>query len=591
MNPPLLPETAPFRSEHIAALNGVMAGTSAEQRIWLSGFLAGYQAATTAQPAIAASPAAKTKLAIVYATESGNSESLADHARKAAGRLGFAAKLHDAAELTPADLAGLGNVLLIASTWGEGDAPQRAVPFYTALLDPAAPRLEGLRYGVLALGDQAYINFCEVGRRIDERLVELGATRVAERVECDLDYQAVARTWIGGALEALRPAEDPAGDESSGAVIHVDFGRTDAEDEYDAANPFSAEITELVNLNSSRSGKQTFHVELSLAGSGIAYEPGDAIGIAPENDKAEVEALLRAAGIAGDAALERTLVEKHDISTLTPALVRSYAELTGDANLRGLAADAARLVEFRDGRQVIDLLETYPHTLTPAQLTGLLRPLPARLYSVASSRKAVEEEAHLLVGLVAYQTHARARTGVTSGFLSARRKRGDPLRVHLRANKHFRLPADPAAPIIMIGPGTGVAPFRAFLQEREAVDASGKNWLFFGDRNFTHDFLYQLEWLDYLASGRLTHLDLAFSRDQPAKRYVQHVLWQRRTELHAWLQDGAHLYICGDQTSMAGDVHMALRRIISDQQGKDEAHAEAYLAELKRTGRYLLDVY
>ena len=590
MNPPQLPETAPFPRDHIVALNGVMAVSNAEQRTWLSGFLAGYQAATTSQPAAEAAPAAKTKLAIVYATESGNSETLADQARKVAARLGFAAKLYDAAELTPADLPGLGNVLLIASTWGEGDAPQRAVPFYASLLDASAPRLDGLRFGVLALGDQAYTNFCEVGRRIDERLAELGATRVAERVDCDLDYQGAAKAWIGGALEALRPPGEAANDKA-GAVIHVDFGRAEASDAYDAAIPFAAKISEIVNLNSSRSGKQTFHVEISLAGSGIAYEPGDAIGIAPENDPVEVEALLRAAGISGDAALERTLVEKHDISTLTPAVVRNYAELIGDANLRALAADAARLAEYREGRQVIDLLESHPHTLTPLQLTGLLRPLPARLYSVASSRKAVEEEAHLLVGAVRYETHGRARTGVTSGFLANRRKRGEVLRMHLKPNKHFRLPADPAAPVIMIGPGTGVAPFRAFLQEREAVDAHGKNWLFFGDRQFTHDFLYQLEWQEHLASGRLTHLDVAFSRDQPAKRYVQHVMWERRAELYAWLADGAHLYLCGDQTSMAGDVHEALRRIVADQQGKDAEHAEHYLAELKRAGRYLLDVY
>jgi len=589
VNPPLLPETAPFPRDHIAALNSVMAATSTEQRTWLSGFLAGYQAAATSQPAAAA--AVKTKLAIVFATESGNTETLAEQARKAAGRLGFAAKLYDAADLTPADLPGLGIVLLIASTWGEGDPPQRAEPFYTALLGPAAPRMEGLRFGVLALGDQAYTNFCEVGRRIDERLVELGATRVAERVDCDLDYQGAAKAWIGGALETLRPAGDAERDNASGAVIHVDFGRADAAGAYDSATPFPAEITELVNLNSSRSGKQTFHVELSMAGSGIAYEPGDAIGIAPENDPAEVEAVLRAVGISGDAALERALVEKHDISTLTPTLVRGYAELTGDANLRALAADAARLAEYRDDRQVIDLLEAYPHQLTSAQLTGLLRPLPARLYSVASSRKAVEEEAHLLVGLVRYETHFRARTGVTSGFLAGRRKRGDTLRVHLKANKHFRLPADPATPIIMVGPGTGVAPFRAFLQEREAVNARGKNWLFFGDRNFTHDFLYQLEWQDHLASGRLAHLDVAFSRDQPAKRYVQHVMWERRAALHAWLEEGAHLYLCGDQTSMAGDVHEVLRRIVADQKRTDAEHAEHYLADLKRAGRYLLDVY
>ena len=590
MNPPILPNTAPFPAEHIASLNHVMAGTTAEQRTWLSGYLAGYQAATASpvQVAPAAAAVAKTPLAILFATESGNAEALADQARKAAGRLGFAARLYDAAEITPADLAGLRNILVIASTWGEGDPPDRAAPFYRALLGPAAPRLDGLRFAVLALGDQAYTNFCEVGRRIDDRLAELGGTRIATRVECDLDYHAPAKSWIGGTLEALRPSQDAA---VQGAVIHVDFGRTEADDEYDAARPFAAEISELVNLNSSRSGKQTFHLELSLAGSGIAYEPGDAIGIAPENDPVEVAALLHAAGVTGDAALERALTEKHDISTLTPAVMRGYAELTGEPNLRALAADTARVAEFRAGRQVIDLLQTYPHKLTATQLTGLLRPLPPRLYSVASSRKLVEDEAHLLVGLVRYEAHGSTRTGVTSGFLAGRRKRGETLRVHLKANKHFRLPADPATPIIMIGPGTGVAPFRAFLQEREALGATGKNWLFFGDRQYTHDFLYQLEWQDHLASGLLTHLDLAFSRDQPAKRYVQHVMWERRQELHAWLQEDGRIYLCGDQTSMAGDVHEVLRRIVADQNGTDVEHAENYLAGLKRAGRYLLDVY
>jgi sulfite reductase (NADPH) flavoprotein alpha-component len=576
---PLLPETAPFPAEQITALNRVMSATSAEQRTWLSGFLAGYQAATTPQPAAAAPPARRVPLTILFATESGNAEALADSARKAAGKLGFAARVLDMADATPAQVAGAQNLLVIASTWGEGDPPQRAIDFHAALMADDAPRFDHVRYAVLALGDRAYAKFCETGRLFDERFAALGATRVAGRIECDLDYEAPARGWIDGTLTQLR---SDLGEPEEGAVIHVDFARTAADaSAYSRAKPFEAEITERVKLSSSRSTSETWHLELSLAGAGIAYEPGDSLGFLPSNDPALVEAVLAASGLSGDEALQGSLSDRFDITTLTRKQVEDYARMVGDASL---AADAS----FTAGRQVIDLLEAAPYRLTPEQLTSLLRPLPPRYYSLASSLKAAPDEAHLLVAAVRYETHGRARNGVASVDVADRRKAGERMQVFVKPNQHFRLPADPQRPIIMVGPGTGVAPFRAFMQERDAVGAKGRNWLMFGHRNYTHDFLYQLEWQDLLKRNVLTRLDVAFSRDQPEKRYVQHALWDARRDVYAWLQDGAAIYVCGDANAMAKDVHATLQRVLADQGGGDGVAA---LDTLRRDGRYLRDVY
>jgi sulfite reductase (NADPH) flavoprotein alpha-component len=569
----MLPETAPFPAEQITALNHIMSATNAEQRTWLSGFLAGYQAANAPQPAASAPPARRAPLTILFATESGNAEALADVARKAAGKLGFAARVLDMADATPTQIAAAQNLLVIASTWGEGDPPQRAIDFHTALMANDAPRFEGVRYAVLALGDRAYAKFCETGRLFDERFAELGATRVADRIECDLDYEAPANAWIGGTLTQLR-AElgEP---DASAAVIHVDFARAPAETStYNRTHPFEAEITERIKLSSSRSTSETWHVELSLAKSGITYEPGDSLGFLPRNDPALVDAVLTASGLSGDAALHTALSERLDITTLTRKQLDDYAQLTGDASL---TVDAS----FAEGRQVIDLLEAAPHCLTADQLTSLLRPLPPRYYSVASSLKAVPDEAHLLIAAVRYESHNRARSGVASVDAADRRTTGDRMKVFVKPNQHFRLPSDPQRPIVMIGPGTGVAPFRAFMQERDALGARGRNWLVFGHRNYTHDFLYQLEWQDLLKRGVLTRLDVAFSRDQPEKRYVQHALWDARNDLQAWIQDGATIYVCGDANAMAKDVHATLQRILGDQP----------LDTLRREGRYLRDVY
>ncbi len=550
----MLPETAPFPADQIVALNRIMAATNAEQRTWLSGFLAGYQAATTPQPAAVPPPARRAPLTIMFATESGNAEALADVARKAASKLGFAARVLDMAETTPAQIASVQNLLVIASTWGEGDPPQRAIDFHSALMADDAPRFKGVRYAVLALGDRAYAKFCETGRLFDERFAALGATRIVDRIECDLDYEAPANVWIDGTLNTLK-AE--LGEPEAGAVIHVDFARAPAgASTWSRTRPFEAEITERIRLSGSRSSSDTWHVELSLEGAGIDYEPGDSLGFVPVNDLALVDELLAASGLSGNAQLRTKLLDHYDITTLTKS-------------------------PRQEGWHVIDMLEAEKRQWTEEEFLSLLRPLAPRYYSIASSRKAVQDEAHLLIAAVRYQAHGRARNGVASIDVAERRKTGHRMRVFLKPNQHFRLPSDPDRPIIMIGPGTGVAPFRAFMQERDAIGARGRNWLVFGHRNYTHDFLYQLEWQDLLKRGVLTRLDVAFSRDQPEKRYVQHALWDSRRELAAWVHEGAAIYVCGDANAMAKDVHATLQRILG----------EAPLDAMRREGRYLRDVY
>jgi sulfite reductase (NADPH) flavoprotein alpha-component len=580
-----IPNTAPFAPEQIAALDQVIGAASVVQRAWLSGFLAGLDAAEgRAGTAVPAAPAAdKPKLLILYATESGNSEALAGKARQDAAKRGFAAKVLDMGDASVEMLKGAGTILAIVSTWGDGEPPQRAAPFYRALMGDAAPKLDGVKFAVLALGDSSYAQFCETGRLVDERLAALGASRAAERIDLDLDYEAGAKTWLNATLELLAPKTD------AGSVIHVDFQKAPVAAPASKTAPFSAEITTHHKLTSERADSETVHVEVSLAGSGLSYEPGDALAIMPENDSAPVRDVLRAVGLDGDAALSEALTHRYDINTLTPKHLKDYAVITGDGALAALADDPARRAEFLAGRQLIDLLESFPHRLDAEKFTSLLRPLAPRYYSVASSQKLVGDEAHLTVARLAYESAGRARKGVASTMVTDHRKSGGSLNVFVKPNPHFRLPKDNAAPIVMIGAGTGVAPYRGFLQEREATAAKGESWLVFGHRHFLYDFLYQLEIQEWLESGVLSHLDLASSRDQPEKRYVQHVLWEQRDRLRGKLAEGATLYLCGDAKHMARDVDTVLQRILAE--GKDASEGQAALDALITAGRYKKDVY
>lgn len=582
--PTTLPNTAPFAPEQIAALDQVIGAASVVQRAWLSGFLAGLDAAEGRGDVAAplAPPADKPKLLILYATESGNSEALAAKAKQDAAKRGFAAKVLDMGDASVDMLKNAGTILAIISTWGDGEPPQRAAPFYRALMGDAAPKLDGVKFAVLALGDSSYAQFCETGKQVDERFAALGASRAAERVELDLDYEAPAKTWLNATLELLAPKD-------AGSVIHVDFQKPVALSPASKNAPVAAEITAHHKLTSERADSETVHVELSLAGLGLSYEPGDALGIQPENDPEAVAEVLRAAGLEQDGALHEVLVGRYDINTLTGRQMKDYAALTGDGALSLLAEDAGKRGEFLAGRQLIDLLEAFPHRLDAEKFTSLLRPLAPRYYSVASSQKLVGEEAHLTIARLAYESAGRARKGVASTLVTDRRRNGGALNVFVKPNPHFRLPKDPAAPIVMIGAGTGIAPYRGFLQEREAGGATGPAWLVFGHRHFLYDFLYQLEIQDWLKSGVLSRLDLATSRDQPEKRYVQHVLWEQRDALRGKLADGATLYLCGDAKHMARDVDATLIRVLSE--GKDEREGQAALDALVTSGRYKKDVY
>ena len=589
---PLLPRNAPFLPEEIDMLNKVVARTTPQQRSWLAGFFAGFEAAQgggLAQAMPAARP--RAPLTILYGSESGNSEALASKAKKAAQKHGLDAKVFDMADVDPTLLAKAKNIVVIAATWGEGDPPARAVDFYQALMSDAAPRLDGARFAVLALGDTAYTQFCAVGKAIDARLEELGAVRAFDRVDLDLDYAKKAAEWTEGALAKLAPEDT----QSSGTVVHVDFGGAvpqadDDEPKYAAEHPLEAEISALVNLNGTGSTRETWHAEFAFDDPAFTYQPGDAVGLLPENDPRLVDELLQTVGLGSDAALLLKLQKSHDVTTLSRSFVENYAKLTGRADVKALLEGEA-YPKFASDRQLIDLFVAYPEKLTPEQLTGLLRPLPGRLYSVASSLKAHPGEAHLLVGAVRWESHGRVRKGVSSTFLGERRKMGQTARIYVKPNRHYRLPPDGHTPIIMIGAGTGVAPYRAFVEERVADGAKGKSWLFFGERNFTNDFLYQLEWQDYLASGDLTRIDVAFSRDQPEKIYVQHRLWERRSDINAWLQEGAHIYVCGDEKGMAKDVDATLVKILAEPLKGDEEAGRAKLKELTKAGRYQRDVY
>jgi sulfite reductase (NADPH) flavoprotein alpha-component len=577
-----IPKTAPFAEEEIDLLNRVVGTASPVQRAWLAGFLAGLDASGAAvlpHPAAPARPA--EPLTIIYASESGNSEKLAGDLAKAARKNGLNLTVIDMADLELSALASAKRLVMIAATWGEGEPPARAVRAYNELMGEGAPRLEGVEFGVLALGDTAYAEFCAIGRKIDERLAALGGKRVVDRVDCDLDFAEPAVRWIGDAVKVLTPPN------AGGRVIEVDFGAKPAASA--STDIVEAEIIEHVDLNSSRSDKETIHLALSFEGGAPAYEPGDSLDLYAENDPAYVDELLKIAGLANDEKLRADFIKSRDVTTLSLKTIETYAASTGHQYVKALLADG-QAKEWIAGRQLIDLIATFPIALDAEKLRALTRPLAPRAYSIASSRREVGDEAHLLISAVRYDSHGRARKGVASNYVAERLKRGQHVRVKLKPNRHFALPA-PDKDIIMVGPGTGVAPFRAFVQDRRATKASGRSWLFFGDRTFTHDFLYQLDWQDALKDGALTRMDVAFSRDTPEKVYVQNKLWQRRADLIQWLDGGAYFYVCGDAKAMAKDVRAALVRAYADVKALSPEAAEQAVATLEREKRYLQDTY
>jgi sulfite reductase (NADPH) flavoprotein alpha-component len=599
---PIDPHKSPLPPSQTAQFNALAASLSPEHTAWLLGYLQGSQQSQEAgQPSPPASANGNDGLTVLFASQTGNAMKVANQVAAAAATRGLRAVTSSAADYKTSSLRNERNLILVTSTQGEGDPPDSAVEFRRFLFGKRAPTLEGLHFAVLALGDYSYANFCKAGEDFDRRLEELGGKRVLARVDCDVEYQATAEAWQAQVLEAFQALAGQTEGPVTAALPTAGPGPSGPL--WDKSHPFAAPVIERIDLNGRGSAKKTMHIELSLTGSGLTYEPGDALGVVPRNSPAYVDELLAAARLPGDAQvvvdgkesqLAPALAEAFEITTITRPFVKAYASQCKWPELAGLL-EKGREGDLRDyvyGREIIDLVLAYPpRELSPQAWVGMLRRLQPRLYSIASSLRAHEEEVHLLVGLTRYQSHGRQREGVCSGFLSERLEEDEPVRVYVSPNPNFRLPQNPDTRIIMIGPGTGVAPFRAFVEEREALGCRGRNWLFFGDQHFDTDFLYQVEWQRWHKSGVLSHLDLAFSRDQADKVYVQQRMLERSQDLYAWLQEGAYIYVCGDAGRMAADVDAALIAVVSKESGKGGEAAQEYVQTLQSGKRYQRDVY
>jgi sulfite reductase (NADPH) flavoprotein alpha-component len=578
----------------------------AKQLVWLSGFFAGIDhqidKARGGAPAEAPSLRVPSRtLTVLYGSETGNSATLAKSLVAQFEARGRSARVVDMGAYKLRELKDEQDILIVTSTYGEGDPPQPAIGFFEFVEGAKAPKLAGVRFAVLALGDSTYKYFCEAGKRLDTRFEKLGATRLTSRVDCDVDYDEAAANWSADVIALLAANDTPA----ATSIVDASTPPQNAV-VFDKRHPFSARIIENISLTGRGSSKETRHVEFSLEGSGLSYEPGDALGILPQNDPKVVEGILSTLGLDGSASLKvkeapttlrDALTHQFEIAAVTPRFIEHWATLSGSEKLRSLVADeqGSDRADFMHQHHIIDVLRQYPvKDMEAAQLVPALRPLQPRLYSIASSFAAAPDEVHLTVSTVNYELFGEPRNGVASGQIAHRADVGSALPVYVQSSPHFRLPADDV-PIIMIGAGTGVAPYRAFMQEREIRGAKGRSWLFFGERNFRTDFLYQLEWQSWLKDGTLSRMDVAFSRDRASltggKTYVQHRLKEQAKDLFAWLEEGAHIYVCGDANNLAPGVNDILKTIVATQGGLSAVETDEYLARLREEHRYKLDVY
>ena len=570
-----VPENAPF---------------SPEQREWLNQFFAQHLAGAAAAEAAPSGPA--VPVTILYGSQTGNAEGCAKSLAKSLNGGAYETEVFDMAAYDSSRLAKEQNLLVITSTYGDGEPPDSAVDFYEWLLGDQAPKLEGVKYSVLGLGDTEYPDFCKCAADIDNRLSALGAQRFLDRVDCDVDFDEPFAAWKNSVMDSLGGASAVAAVEE--IVEEIPFGKK---------RPFPAEVVENYNLNLTPSPKETHHVALSLEGSGLEYEVGDALGVVPRNPESVVDEIIENLSFntkrevplpgGGEGSLRDALITSYDIRSLNKKLLTAWQERSGSPYLRSLmeADDKEALNDFMWGRELIDLVVDYPaHFSDGEEFVSVLKKLQPRLYSIASSPKAHPGEVHLTVAIVRYDSHGRERGGVCSTFLADRCDGLQP-GVFVHVNKAFRLPESGDTPIIMVGPGTGIAPFRAFLEERKASGAKGGNWLFFGNPHRETDFLYEEEFSTMQKEGVLTRLDTAFSRDQEHKIYVQDRMLENGAEIWKWLQDGAYFYVCGDASRMAKDVDAALHTIAREHGGLDEAAAAEFIKELRKVKRYARDVY
>lgn len=598
-----------------------------EQQLWLSGYLYGLATGQqtdrepvigTAESALVSEPAPRSTrdtVRILYGSQTGNSKKVAFHSAEHLRNAGWEVQVSDMNDY-PTKLLKEEKVLLVAvSTQGEGDPPITAETFYHWLRGNRAPKLPGLKYSVLALGDKTYLQFCQTGKDFDAQLESLGATRLSPRVDCDVDYEASVTQWLDtvlAQLEALSPAVVSPAQTGNTAYVRAHANGISAPaalqtaiqpvatPQYSRKKPFAAPLLEKIQLNGRGSSKETWHLEFSLEGSGLAYEPGDALGIFAQNPASLVNEVLYTAMLNGNKPLtfngredtfRNILLQEVEITMLTREVVENYANWTNNATLKAVLQDQAAFKQFLWGRNLADLLREFPAAMSEATLLGFLRKLPPRLYSIASCLESHPEEVHLTVAAVRYQHNGRPHLGAASTYLADRVQLNDTVPVFLEQNEYFKVPTDDNTDIIMVGPGTGVAPFRAFVEARSERGAKGKNWLFFGNPHFETDFLYQTEWLNHLKQGSLDRLDVAFSRDQSEKIYVQHRLMERSRLIYERLENGAHFYVCGDKNKMAADVQEALIGIVEKESGKERDFAVEYLKNLKKQRRYLEDVY
>ncbi|ELY4670264.1 NADPH-dependent assimilatory sulfite reductase flavoprotein subunit [Cronobacter muytjensii] len=589
----------PLSPEQLARLQTATHDFTPTQLAWLSGYFWGM---VNQQPgaAVVQTPSAPASvITLISASQTGNARRVAEALRDDLLAAQLNVNLVNAGDYKFKQIAQEKLLVIVTSTQGEGDPPEEAVALHKFLLSKKAPKLEGAAFAVFGLGDTSYERFCQAGKDFDTRLAELGGERLLDRVDADVEYQTAAQEWrqrVVDVLKARVPKEAPsqAALTASGAVNLVDSTP------YTKEAPLTATLSVNQKITGRHSQKDVRHIEIDLGDAGLRYQPGDALGVWYQNDPALVQELLELLWLKGDETvtvdgktltLSEALQWHFELTVNTAAIVENYATLTRSEALLPLVGDKAKLQQYAAATPIVDMVRFAPAQLEAEQLTGLLRPLTPRLYSIASSQAEVENEVHITVGVVRYEIEGRARAGGASGYLADRLEEEGEVRVFIEHNDNFRLPATPETPVIMIGPGTGIAPFRAFMQQREADGATGKNWLFFGNPHFTEDFLYQVEWQRYVKEGLLNRIDLAWSRDQEHKIYVQDKIREQGAELWRWIQEGAHIYVCGDANRMAKDVEQALLEVIAAYGEMDAEAADEYLSELRVERRYQRDVY
>ncbi len=590
----------PLNPEQLARLQAATTDFSPTQLAWVSGYFWGM---LNQQPgAVASAPATAVEIpaiTLISASQTGNARRVAEALRDDLLAAKLNVNLVNAGDYKFKQIASEKLVIVVTSTQGEGEPPEEAVALHKFLFSKKAPKLAGTAFAVFGLGDSSYEFFCQSGKDFDSKLAELGAERLLDRVDTDVEYQAAAAEWRARIVEVLK-ARVPTGTPAQAAATAAGAVNDIHTSPYTKEAPLTASLSVNQKITGRDSKKDVRHIEIDLGDSGLRYQPGDALGVWYQNDPALVKELVELLWLKGDEPvsvegktlpLSEALQWHFELTVNTANIVENYATLTRSESLLPLVGDKARLQHYAAATPIVDMVRFAPAQLDAQALIDLLRPLTPRLYSIASAQAEVENEVHVTVGVVRYDIEGRARAGGASSFLADRVEEEGEVRVFIEHNDNFRLPANPETPVIMIGPGTGIAPFRAFMQQRAADEAPGKNWLFFGNPHFTEDFLYQVEWQRYVKEGVLSRIDLAWSRDQKEKIYVQDKLREQGAELWRWINDGAHIYVCGDANRMAKDVEQALLEVIAQFGGMDAEAADEYLSELRVERRYQRDVY